>query len=381
MKTQKICIIGDGLAGLSTAITLCKENVKIDLYANKTNKNNIKIDNRTTAVSESSYQFMLEKLNIKKNIFWPSKEINLYFEDEKKNKKFLNFKEKHKNFMYIFQNKKLKKNLLEKISKQKNIKFIKKNITKIDYENSLILINKKKFFYDLIILCIGSHSTLYNKITQNRSIKNDYKEIALTATVKHRSNIINASQFFLKEGPLAILPFSKNELSIVWSVDNQFFNQTNKSLKSLLQSKIKILLDKIKIKNIENIQSFPIYLNLKSKYFKKNILILGDGLHSVHPMAGQGFNLVLRDIKKLSEMISNVLKIGLLFKNTFLLKNFYEARKPENTILGLGIHLTNIFFKKNKYFFPIKKKILFNIGNIRFIKKLSQLVSDKGISI
>ena len=98
-------------------------------------------------------------------------------------------------------------------------------------------------------------------------------------------------------------------------------------------------------------------------------------------MAGQGFNLVLRDIKKLSEMISNVLKIGLLFKNTFLLKNFYEARKPENTILGLGIHLTNIFFKKNKYFFPIKKKILFNIGNIRFIKKLSQLVSDKGISI
>ena len=96
-------------------------------------------------------------------------------------------------------------------------------------------------------------------------------------------------------------------------------------------------------------------------------------------MAGQGFNLVLRDIKKLSEMISNVLKIGLLFKNTLLLKNFYEARKPENTIFGLGIHLTNIFFKNNKYFFPIKKTILNNIGNQKLIKKISQIISDTGI--
>jgi len=381
MNKQKICIIGDGLAGLSTAIALFKENIKIDLYANKTNKNKIKIDNRTTAVSESSYQFMVKELNIKKNTFWPNKEINLYFEDKNQTKKFLNFKEKNMNFMYIFQNKILKKIFLKKISKKKNIKFIKKNITVINYENSSILIKKKKINYDLIILCIGGHSKLYNKITQGRSIKNNYNEVALTATVKHRSNIISASQFFLKEGPLAILPFSKNEFSIVWSIDNKFFNKNIISLKLLLNNKIKILLDKIKIKNIEKIQSFPIYLNLKSKYFKNNILILGDGLHTVHPMAGQGFNLVLRDIKKLSEMISNVLKIGLLFKNTLLLKNFYEARKPENTIFGLGIHLTNIFFKNNKYFFPIKKKILNNIGNVRFIKKISQLISDKGISI
>ena len=98
-------------------------------------------------------------------------------------------------------------------------------------------------------------------------------------------------------------------------------------------------------------------------------------------MAGQGFNLVLRDIKKLSELISKTLKIGLSLKNSFLLKDFYETRKPENIAIGLGINLTNIFFKDNKYFLPMRKIILNNISNFPFIKKISEKISDKGVSL
>jgi 2-octaprenyl-6-methoxyphenol hydroxylase len=82
------------------------------------------------------------------------------------------------------------------------------------------------------------------------------------------------------------------------------------------------LLQNLKIKKIDEIHSYPIKLNLKTRYYKKNILILGDGLHSVHPLAGQGFNLVLRDIKKLSELISDALKIGLSLKSSFVLNDF-----------------------------------------------------------
>jgi 2-octaprenyl-6-methoxyphenol hydroxylase len=187
------------------------------------------------------------------------------------------------------------------------------------------------------------------------------------------------SQFFLKEGPLAILPFNKKIFSVVWSVSNSFYSKNSKLLQKILNGKIKDLLNNIKITDIENVQSFPIKLNLKTKYFKKNVLILGDGLHAIHPMAGQGFNLVLRDIKILNELISKTLKLGLLFKNSFLLKDFYQSRKPENTILGLGIDLTNIFFKDNKYLHPMKRIILNNISKFKFIKKISQMVSDKGL--
>jgi|TARA_B110000259_G_scaffold184992_1_gene233132 2-octaprenyl-6-methoxyphenol hydroxylase len=378
MSVQKICIIGSGLAGLSAAKILSEEDITIDLYLGNNKKNKIKSDNRTTAISESSYQFIKQKFNIK-NIFWPCKEINLFFEDLKKIKNFLSFKKK--NLMYVFKNKELKKELNKKILQKKNIRLIKKNITGINYTDGSILLDKKFIFYDLIILCIGSHSKLYNKINQGRAIEKTYKEIAITTNIEHESKIDSVSQYFLKEGPFAILPYDKKSFSVVWSVSSIFFNKNNKSIKKILTSKIKILLNNPKIKKISNIQSFPIKLNLKKKYFKSNVLILGDGLHSIHPMAGQGFNLVLRDIKKLNELISKTLKLGLLFKNNFLLKDFYQARKPENTIIGLGVNLTNIFFKDNKYFSPIRKTILENINNFKFIKKISQTISDKGISI
>ena len=382
MNIQKICIIGDGLAGLSAAIILGQENIKIDLYAGDKKNNKSKIDSRTTAISESSYQYIKKKLNIKnKKIFWPCKEINLFYENKKIISNFFNFMEQKKNLMYVFKNKELKQNLDKQIKKKKNIKLIKKNIENIDYTEGTILLKKKKFFYDLIILSTGGKSRLYSNITNGRSIKKNYKEMALTATVTHNSKILNASQFFLKEGPLAILPFSKNTFSLVWSVSDLFFQENIKSIKKIISNKIKILLNNSKIKNINNIQLFPINLNLQTQYFKRNVLILGDGLHSVHPMAGQGFNLVIRDIKKLSDLMSKTLKLGLSLKNSFLLKNFFQARNPENTILGLGIDITNIFFKDNKFFSPMKKTILNNIYKFKFIKKISQVISDKGIII
>ena len=281
--------------------------------------------------------------------------------------------------MYIFQNKDLKKALNKKITKIKNIKIIKKKIEDINSEEGCIRSGKKKNFYDLIILSIGGQSKLYSTIEEGRSIEKNYEELGLTAIIKHNAKIENVSQFFLKEGPLAILPFQKKVFSTVWSVSRKFFDINKKNIRNILTKKLRILLKTKSIKNIVNIQFFPINLNLKTKYFKKNVLILGDGLHTVHPMAGQGFNLVIRDIKKLNELMSATLKLGLLIKDSFILKNFYNSRKPENNLFGLGINLTNIFFKDNKYFFPLKKGILNNISKFSFVRKISQSISDRGI--
>ena len=56
-------------------------------------------------------------------------------------------------------------------------------------------------------------------------------------------------------------------------------------------------------------------------------------------MAGQGFNLVIRDVKKLSELISRTVKLGILISNSNILKDFFNSRKPENNILGLRCKL------------------------------------------
>ena len=379
MNKQKICIIGDGLTGLTAAAILSKQDICIDLYCGNKQKNK-NLDNRTTAISESNLQYLKNNLSLTKtSFFWSCKKISLFFEDKKKITNFLNFDEKNKNYINIFQNKDLKKKLDKIILMSNKIKLIKKNIENIDSEKGSIAFGKKKKFYDLIILSVGGRSKLYSSIEKGRSIEKNYEEVALTGIIKHNAKIKNASQFFLKEGPLAILPYQKKIFSIVWSISSKFFYVNKKNIKNILNEKIRTLLKIKNIKKITNLHTHPINLNLKTKYFNKNVLILGDGLHSIHPMAGQGFNLILRDIKKLKELTSKTLKLGLLIKDSFILKDFYNSRKPENNLLGLGINLTNIFFKDNKYFPSLKKGILNNISKFGFIKKVSQSVSNKGI--
>jgi len=365
MKKQKICIVGDGLSGLMTALVLNKlEGLEVHLISRK--KKDSK-DRRTTAISASNYDFFNEVIDkIDKKLFWPSKKIDLFYEIKNQNMNFLNFNEDSKNLMYVFENDKIKETLIKEIKKKK-IKIFQKNInTSKDLDS-----------YDMKILCLGRSSKIYQSIVNKRSLNKDYKEIAITGYVKHNLKNLNTAQYFLKEGPLAILPFSKNNFSFVWSVDKDF---PKKDINLVVKSKISQVLKK-KIIQISNQQSYPLMLNLKRTYYKNDILILGEGLHTVHPVAGQGFNLVLRDINKLQELLKYYTGLGMSINSTPVLEDFTNNRKSENIITGIGIDLTHNFFKKSKLLDPFKETILKNISKNNTLKKISKFISNQGLSI
>ena len=344
MIKQRICIVGDGLAGLMTAAVLGKiPGVETNLVAKKVKKN---LDKRTTAISDTNLKFIQENIfSLDNNLFWPSKKIELFYETSKE-----------------------RINLIKEIAKSK-INVIRKDIRNLE--------DLKK--YDLVILCLGAKSNLYEKITELKPIKKDYKEIAVTGYVKHNFKNLNTSQFFLKEGPLAILPFSKNYFSFVWSLKKKFYETRSKRIKDLVKYKLLEILKTKKSIALSNIQSYPISLNLKRQYFQKNVLILGEGLHSIHPVAGQGFNLVLRDIKKLKEIVKYYVNLGISLRNSYALSDFYNSRKPENTIMSLGVDITHSFFKDYKLLNPIKKSILKRVSKSELLKRLSKRISDKGL--
>ena len=120
MEKQKICIIGGGLTGLITAITLSRLNLKIDLITGNINQE-IK-SNRTIAISQSNYAF-LKKLKIfqfSKKEFWPCSKMKLYTETEKKefNEIFeLNKDKKH--ILYMVKNSIIVKHMIRNIKKKK----------------------------------------------------------------------------------------------------------------------------------------------------------------------------------------------------------------------------------------------------------------------
>ena len=167
----------------------------------------------------------------------------------------------------------------------------------------------------------------------------------------------------------------------MWSVNKDFYNFNSKNILKVVKGKVLELLQPSKNITINNIQSYPIRLGLKSNYHDKNILILGEGLHIIHPIAGQGFNLVIRDIKKLKEILNYYVNLGISISNSYALKDFYNQRKPENTIMGIGVDMTHNFFKKNKYLDPFKKIILENLNKNDALKKISKMISNQGLSL
>ena len=365
MKKQRICIVGDGLSGLMTALALNKlEGLEVHLISRK---NKHSKDIRTTAISASNYEFFNKVIHkLEKKLFWPSKKIDLFYETKDQTMNFLNFNEDSKNLMYVFENDKIKEILIKEIKKKK-IKTLQKNINQ----------SKDLDGYDMKILCLGRSSKIYQSIVDKRSLNKDYKEIAITGYVKHNLKNLNTAQYFLKEGPLAILPFSKNNFSFVWSVDKDFLT---KNINYIVKSKISKVLKTNKIQ-VSNQQSYPLMLNLRRTYYKNDILILGEGLHTVHPVAGQGFNLVLRDINKLQEILKYYTKLGMSLKSTPAFEDFTNNRKSENIITGIGIDLTHNFFKQNKLLSPFKEAILKNISKNNTLKRISKLISNQGLSI
>jgi 2-polyprenyl-6-methoxyphenol hydroxylase-like FAD-dependent oxidoreductase len=92
MEKQRICIVGEGLAGLMSVIALNKlPNLEVHLI---TKKNGRLKDKRTTAISPSNFNFFQDIMSeIDKKLFWPSKKINLFYETNDEKINFLNFNE------------------------------------------------------------------------------------------------------------------------------------------------------------------------------------------------------------------------------------------------------------------------------------------------
>ena len=129
MKKQKICIIGGSLTALTTAVSLSKLDCEIDLITGNDNKN--LNSSRTIAISESNLDF-LKRLNIFKSInqqLWPCSTIKLFTEKSDQYFKEI-FKispnRKNKKILYVLENSKISKILMEKINNTKSIS-IKKN--------------------------------------------------------------------------------------------------------------------------------------------------------------------------------------------------------------------------------------------------------------
>jgi 2-octaprenyl-6-methoxyphenol hydroxylase len=354
-----VCIIGNGLTALTLAKALVNYEINVDVFFNK---KNYKIDNtRTIGIAKNNIDFFNKNIiNIEK-IIWKLKKIDIFSENLKEDQ-LINFKAKDDYLFSILKNQKLYKLLENDLSKNKFFK--------------LKLNNKKNFSflgqYDLIINC-DQFNFITNQYFSKKIVKK-YNSIAYTTIIKH-DQILNdtAIQIFTKRGPLAFLPISNRETSVVYSVYNSN-NQKDENVEQLIRNKN----FKYKIKSVGQINNFElISLNLRS-YYHKNILAFGDLLHKIHPLAGQGFNMTIRDIQILLEIIRNRLDVGLSIDSSVNYE-FQKKIRHKNLIFSNGIHLIQDLFNiERKMKTNFLSKSIKTIGNHPSINKMFTKIADRG---
>tara|TARA_Y100000590_G_scaffold382595_1_gene452653 strand:- start:3158 stop:4318 length:1161 start_codon:yes stop_codon:yes gene_type:complete len=386
MKKQKICIIGGGLTGLVTAISLSGLNCEIDLIIGSGNQN---IEsNGTTAISQENLDF-IQELNIsaslKKNI-WPCEVMKLY--TEAKNEKFskifeINKTNKSRKIFYMTENSKMHKLMISKIKKIKSISIIRnKNISKIENSGLLksVKINKKNYKYNLVIICTGSNSDLAKNIISNQTIEKSYNELSVTVILKHAplKNDI-ARQIFFDSETLALLPISNSRTSIVWSIKKNM-KENNSFYKKKIKSYAKNYLKNISFAS--NIKYRNLNFLVRKKYYNNRVLLFGDALHVIHPFVGQGFNMTLRDLRCLKNILEEKINLGLDIGNSDILSEFSNKIKSSNFAFSVSIDLLkNSFSIKNKYFKEARNNILKTLNKNDFAKNIFYEIADKGLKI
>jgi len=256
----------------------------------------------------------------------------------------------------------IKKNtLIDLIEKRKIIQ-----ITDLKKQKQLTLDNSSKLQASLIVASDGIDSPSA-KAFGIRKTGWKYKQRGLVCAVEHEYSSDNtAYQYFLPEGPLAILPLKKNTASIVWteSIQNAFTisEMNDAEYLSVLRSRFGDFLGELKLTGKR--LAFPLKLSISEKYVSDKFAVIGDAAHGYHPIAGQGLNAGMRDIAALVDVISCSRERGEDFSSINVLNRYQEWRRFDNQTLGFATDNLNKIFSSNDPLFGSLK----NLG-IKMIEK------------
>ena len=175
----------------------------------------------------------------------------------------------------------------------------------------------------------------------------DYGQTALVAAIDHTLPHHGiAHQYFMATGPLAILPLPGNRSNIVWSEtaanaaaiaaldDDDFL--------TVLRPRFGDFLGALSLAGPRF--SYPLSLSLARDYAAPRVALVGDAAHGVHPIAGQGLNLGLRDVAALAEVLVDAARRGEDIGSPLVLERYQAWRRPDATTLALGMDGVNRLF-------------------------------------
>ncbi len=351
----EFAVLGSGISAKITSSLLAKNGFSVCLILDKDQSQEVSNTNLVTFLSTGSLNY-LSSIIPHANFFqeYPEiQKIKCNLNSLKKDKaQSITFNNENKSLGKIVKNSDLEKYLNEEINQLSSIDVINSN--QIDsIENTATGIELKfsgnrKINSNLLIL-----STAIKNILEQINIsfiKKDLKQTALsinlTAQIKNKNC---AFQEFTKYGPLAFLPYSDDEASVVWSLKNnsQILSKDSKELTQLIE---KHLHEHVTSMQIISVEKHSLQFTYAKNLFYKNTVLLGNIAHNIHPIAGQGLNLSIKDIALFVKLIRKYTSLGYRLNDKMILEEFEIKRKLDNLAYSFGtFSLNDVLTSENKF--------------------------------
>ena len=341
---HKICVVGGGITGAIMVLLLKNSNMfKLSDIGWVRPKLKIQNDFRTTFYNETSLE-LLNNLNIFKKLkkvdYTSVKNIKVFGPNYSSPLEwnYLNTKSK---FGAVIKNDVVLKIIEEQLKDIKQYDSFVNNTRCNNFERTLYLENKKFIKTHLVLSADGKNSYL-RKLLSIKTLNKNSKHVAISGFLEQSKNHNSvAIQAFTNIGPIGILPYeNKNLVNFVLSIEKIKFN--NLLSKDRPEYFICNELNKFfthidlnyrpikKINNIENKLSYwHLNLNLVLNPTSSRAVLIGDAAHSIHPLAGQGLNLSLRDCVSALKAIENCLNFGNDLGDKSILKLYKSERLPK----------------------------------------------------
>ncbi len=380
---HNIIIVGSGLVGMTLALMLSRQQYKVLILDKSSKKELLEVkDFRTSAISQGSSR-ILKEISIWNKIKNKAQPINEIYVSEGINSNELDFKSEALNegpLGYIIDNTYLKKIVFKELLESNFVKFVGEvNIKDIksSASSATIFSNKGNFNAPLIVGADGRNSKT-RFFANIKSFFYDYNQVAFVFNISHTlSHQSKALERFFTSGPLALLPMQNNNKkssSVVWTVDSQLKEKLlkNKNFRNEFEKKYAEAFGQITKTSKPTIYN----LNVVScyEYFKERVVLVGDACQAIHPIAGQGLNLGLRDSYHLAKIISESLELGLDIGSRYVLKDYTNKRLIDKKLLIQATHRLNQLFSNNSVVIKaIRENGLKIFNKSSFLKKQSMM--------
>lgn len=201
----------------------------------------------------------------------------------------------------------------------------------------------------LVIAADGARSMLRG-LAGIKVFEHDYGQAGLVTTIAHAvpHNDV-AYEHFRPAGPFASLPLTGDRSSLVWTERAQdvakFTAMDRESLAQTIESVMGSSLGKVEV--LENVQGFPLVLRIARKFTAPRLALVGDAAHVIHPIAGQGLNLGLKDVAALAEVIVDAARLGEDIGAGDVLERYARARRADIVLMAIATDGLNRLFSND----------------------------------